>query len=307
MIFASVEDLIGKTPLLYADRFGKAYGVTARLAVKLESRNPGGSAKDRVALWMIREAERRGEIKPGATLIEATSGNTGIGLGVVAAARGYRMILTMPDTMSVERRKILGALGVEIVLTDGTLGMAGSNDKAEELLSSIPGSRRMLQFENPDNPKAHEETTGPEIWADSEGRVGALVAGVGTGGTVCGAGRYLKSRNPDIRVAAVQPAESPVLTGGAAGPHGIQGIGANFVPKNYDPSVVDEVISVTTAEALEAAKRFMRAEGILCGISGGAALCGAAKLSAEHGGNAGLIVAILPDTGERYLSTALFE
>ncbi len=307
MIYGSAAELIGNTPLMRADRFAKAYGIDANLVVKLESRNPGGSSKDRIALNMICRAEERGELKPGATLIEATSGNTGVGLGVVAAARGYRVVLTMPESMSLERRKILEALGVSIVLTDAQRGMAGANERAEELLKEIPGSKRMLQFENPDNPAAHEATTGPEIWQDSEGRVDALIAGVGTGGTVCGAGRYLKKQNPKIRVIAVQPAESPVLTGGQANAHGIQGLGANFVPKNYDASVVDEVISVKTEDALEAAKLFMKTEGILSGISCGAALAGARVYAQKRQKPGETIVVILPDTGERYLSTALFD
>jgi len=306
MIYDSAADLIGKTPLMHAKRFCAESGSDADIVVKLESRNPGGSAKDRIALNMIEEAEKRGQIKPGDTLIEATSGNTGVGLGVVAAARGYRVVLTMPETMSVERRKILKALGIEIVLTDGSTGMAGANEKAEELLNEYPGSIRMMQFDNPDNPAAHEKTTGPEIWADTNGRLDAVVAGVGTGGTICGTGRFLKKKDPAVQVLAVQPEESPVLTGGGAGPHGIQGIGANFVPKNYDPSVIDLVLSVSTEESIEAAKRFMRTEGVLCGISGGAALCGALKYAKTSMKKGLTIIVILPDTGERYLSTDLF-
>lgn len=307
MIYSSAAELIGNTPLMRASRFSKAYGLDCDLVVKLESRNPGGSAKDRIALNMIEQAQARGEIEPGATLIEATSGNTGIGLGVVAAARGYRVILTMPDSMSLERRKILEALGVTIYLTESRLGMAGANEKAQELLTEIPGSKRLLQFENPDNPAAHEMTTGPEIWKDTEGKVTALVAGVGTGGTVCGAGRYLKKQNNAIQVVSVQPAESPVLTGGVASAHGIQGIGANFVPRNYDRNVIDMVCSVTTEESIQIAKLFMKTEGILCGISGGAALAGACQFAKTQKKQSGLIVVILPDTGERYLSTALFD
>lgn len=307
MIYPSAAELIGNTPLMRASRFSKACGLECDLVVKLESRNPGGSAKDRIALNMIEQAQSRGEIEPGATLIEATSGNTGIGLGVVAAARGYRVILTMPDSMSLERRKILEALGVTIYLTESRFGMAGANEKAQELLTEIPGSKRLLQFENPDNPAAHEMTTGPEIWRDSEGKVSALVAGVGTGGTVCGAGRYLKKQNAAIQVVSVQPAESPVLTGGVASAHGIQGIGANFVPKNYDRKIIDKVCSVTTEESIQTAKLFMKAEGILCGISGGAALAGACQFAKEQMEQSGMIVVILPDTGERYLSTALFD
>ena len=307
MIYSSAAELIGNTPLMRADRFAEAYGVEANLVVKLESRNPGGSAKDRIALNMIRRAQERGELKPGATLIEATSGNTGVGLGVVAAACGYRVVLTMPDSMSLERRKILEALGVTIELTDSQLGMAGANERAEELLKRIPNSMRMLQFENPDNPAAHEATTGPEIWRDSEGCIDALVAGVGTGGTVCGAGRYLKRQNPKLCVVAVQPAESPVLTGGRPNVHGIQGLGANFIPKNYDASVVDQVISVKTEDAVEAARLFMKTEGVLCGISCGAALAGARDYAKRQRRASDTIVVILPDTGERYLSTALFD
>ena len=306
MIYGSAVELIGQTPLFHARRFAGQMGVDADIVVKLESRNPGGSAKDRIAFEMIEAAERRGALKPGATLIEATSGNTGVGLGVVAAVKGYHVILTMPDTMSIERIKILRALGVEVVLTEGARGMAGANEKAEEILQSTPGSMRMLQFENPDNPAAHEKTTGPEIWADTEGKLDALVAGVGTGGTLCGTGRFLKRKDPSVQVVAVQPEESPVLTGGKAGPHGIQGIGANFVPGNYEPSVVDLVISVPTSESIEAAKAFMRSEGVLCGISGGAALLAAVRFAKQSKRAGQRVVVILPDTGERYLSTELF-
>ncbi|HRX57318.1 MAG TPA: cysteine synthase A [Eubacteriales bacterium] len=306
MIYESAVELIGQTPLFHARRFAGQMGVDADIVVKLESRNPGGSAKDRIAFEMIEAAERRGALKPGATLIEATSGNTGVGLGVVAAVKGYHVILTMPDTMSIERIKILRALGVEVVLTEGARGMAGANEKAEEILQSTPGSMRMLQFENPDNPAAHEKTTGPEIWADTEGKLDALVAGVGTGGTLCGTGRFLKRKDPSVQVVAVQPEESPVLTGGKAGPHGIQGIGANFVPGNYEPSVVDLVISVPTSESIEAAKAFMRSEGVLCGISGGAALLAAVRFAKQSKRAGQRVVVILPDTGERYLSTELF-
>ena len=307
MIYSSAAELIGNTPLMRADRFSQALGLTASILVKLESHNPGGSSKDRIALNMIQAAEQRGTLKPGATLIESTSGNTGVGLGVVAAARGYHVVLTMPDNMSLERRKILTALGVEIVFTEGSRGMAGANAKAEELKSSIPNSVWMLQFENPDNPAAHEATTGPEIWRDAEGHVDVLIAGVGTGGTVSGAGRYLKRMNPAVRVVAVQPAESPVLTGGMANSHGIQGIGANFVPKNFDRNTVDDILSITTADSLEMARLFMRTEGILCGISSGAALVSAVEYAKATGMEHANIVAILPDTGERYLSTQLFD
>ncbi|MEA4870341.1 MAG: cysteine synthase A [Christensenella sp.] len=307
MIYANATELIGNTPLMRAARFEQACGLTAKILVKLESHNPGGSSKDRIAWNMIRAAEQRGELKPGATLIESTSGNTGVGLGVVAAACGYHVVLTMPDNMSLERRKILTALGVEIVLTEGSRGMAGANAKAEELRRNIPNSVWLLQFDNPDNPAAHEATTGPEIWRDTKGHVDALVAGVGTGGTVSGAGRYLKRQNPAVRVIAVQPAESPVLTGGAANSHGIQGIGANFVPKNFDRNVVDEIMSITTADSLEMARLFMKSEGILCGISSGAALVAAVECAREAELRQADIVVILPDTGERYLSTQLFD
>ena len=307
MIYSSAAELIGNTPLMRAERFCKALGLKANILVKLESHNPGGSSKDRIALNMIQAAEQRGTLKPGATLIESTSGNTGVGLGVVAAARGYHVVLTMPDNMSLERRKILTALGVEIVLTEGSRGMAGANAKAEELKNSIPNSVWMLQFENPDNPAAHEATTGPEIWRDAEGHVDVLIAGVGTGGTVSGAGRYLKRMNPSARVVAVQPAESPVLTGGMANSHGIQGIGANFVPKNFDRDTVDDIMSITTADSLEMARLFMKTEGILCGISSGAALVSAVEYARAAGMEHANIVVILPDTGERYLSTQLFD
>ena len=307
MIYDSASELIGNTPLMRADRFGKAMGLTANILVKLESHNPGGSSKDRIALNMIRAAEERGELKPGATLIESTSGNTGVGLGVVAAARGYHVVLTMPDNMSLERRKILSALGVEIVLTEGSRGMAGANAKAEELRNTIPNSVWLLQFENPDNPAAHEATTGPEIWRDAEGNVDVLIAGVGTGGTVTGVGRYLKRQKKDVRIVAVQPSESPVLTGGRANSHGIQGIGANFVPHNFDRSAVDEIMSIMTAESIETARLFMKSEGILCGISSGAALAAAVTCAREPENAHANIVVILPDTGERYLSTQLFD
>ena len=307
MIYDSASELIGNTPLMRADRFGKAMGLTANILVKLESHNPGGSSKDRIALNMIRAAEERGELKPGATLIESTSGNTGVGLGVVAAARGYHVVLTMPDNMSLERRKILSALGVEIVLTEGSRGMAGANAKAEELRDAIPNSVWLLQFENPDNPAAHEATTGPEIWRDAEGNVDVFIAGVGTGGTVSGVGRYLKRQKPNVRIVAVQPSESPVLTGGRANSHGIQGLGANFIPHNFDRSAVDEIMSIMTAESIETARLFMKSEGILCGISSGAALAAAVTCAREPENAHANIVVILPDTGERYLSTQLFD
>ena len=307
MIYDSVLETVGNTPVIRLDRYAERCGVCATLLAKCESRNPGGSAKDRVALSMIREAERSGRLLPGGAIIEATSGNTGVGLGLAAAVLGYRVILTMPDTMSIERQKILAAFGAEIVLTEGSRGMAGANEAAEKLLSEIPGSMRMFQFANPDNPKAHYDTTGPELWRDTDGMLDAFVATVGTGGTLCGTARYLKERNPDIAVYAVEPAESPLLSGGQAGPHGIQGIGANFIPENYDASLVTEALPVHTREAIEHAKLLATTEGLLCGISSGAAACAAVRLAARAEMRGKRIAFILPDTGERYLSTALFD
>lgn len=307
MIYDSILDTIGNTPVVCLDRYAKKCNVQATLLAKCESRNPGGSAKDRVAISMIREAERSGRLQPGGTIIEATSGNTGVGLGLAAAVLGYRVILTMPDTMSIERRKILAAFGADIVLTEGSRGMAGANETAEKLLNEIPGSIRMFQFSNPDNPKAHYETTGPEFWHDTEGKLDAFVATVGTGGTLTGTARYLKQQNPAIAVYAVEPAESPMLSRGQAGSHGIQGIGANFVPENYDASLVTEVLSVHTQEAIEHAKLLMTTEGLLCGISSGAAACAAVQLATREEMRGKRIALILPDTGERYLSTALFD
>ena len=306
MIYGSVLDTIGNTPLVRADRLAEAEGLRATLLLKLESRNPGGSAKDRVAVHLIDDAEKRGTLKPGGTIIEATSGNTGVGLALAAAVRGYHVILTMPETMSVERRKLLAGFGAELILTDGKLGMAGANEKAEELLRAIPNSMRAMQFDNPANPETHFLSTGPEIWRDTEGKLDAFVASAGTCGTVCGTGRYLKERNANVRVYAVEPAESPMLSKGVAGPHGIQGIGANFVPKNYDPAVVDEVLTATTEESVAMAQRLMRTEGILCGISSGAAVAAAVRLLQRAAYAGKTVVALLPDTGERYLSTAVF-
>ena len=307
MIYDSVLDTIGNTPLIRADRFAQANGLNATLLLKTEGRNPGGSAKDRIALAMIRDAENCGRLKPGGTVIEATSGNTGIGLGLVAAVLGYRLILTMPETMSVERQKILRAFGAELVLTDGAQGMAGANEKAEEIQRATPNSIRIFQFENPANPHAHFDTTGPEIWRDTGGRVDAFVATVGTGGTLSGTGRYLKSMNPQIGIYAVEPTESPLLSGGKAGKHGIQGIGANFVPENYDATIVEEVLTVSTQDAIDTSKLLMKTEGLLCGISSGAAACAAVMLAKRDRLASGTIVAFLTDTGERYLSTALFQ
>ena len=304
-IFHTIDELIGRTPLLQLDRF--AQGLNATVLAKLESFNPAGSAKDRVGLEMLNDAEARGLIGPGAVIIEPTSGNTGIGLASVAASRGYRVILTMPDTMSIERRKLLAAYGAELVLTDGKLGMSGAIAKANELAQQIPGSFQPGQFENPANAAAHYRTTGPEIWQDTDGKVDIFVAGVGTGGTITGVGRYLKEQNPSIRIVGVEPAASPVLSGGKPGPHGLMGIGANFVPKVLDVSLLDEILCVTEEEAYAAARALAHAEGVLAGITSGAALH-AARLLAQRPENAGkVIVALLPDTGERYLSSPLFE
>lgn len=305
-VYTSMEQLVGDTLLLELSRLKKELGLRGRLLAKLEGANPAGSAKDRVALAMIKDAEETGRLRPGGTVIEPTSGNTGIGLAAVAAVRGYRAVIVMPDSMSVERRRLISAYGAEVVLTEGARGMAGAIEKAEELAASTPGSVIMGQFDNPANAAAHYRTTGPEIWRDTGGEVDIFVACVGTGGTVTGVGRYLKEQAPAVRVVAVEPAESPLLSGGKAGPHGIQGIGANFVPSVLDRSVYDEVVTVTTEEACAAGRLMARCEGVLVGISSGAALCAAAKL-AERPENAGKnIVVLLPDTGERYLSTAMF-
>ena len=300
-IYSSAEDLIGSTPLLELH-----FHTPARILAKLEAFNPGGSAKDRVAKAMLDDAEARGILKPGAAIIEPTSGNTGIGLALVASLRGYRAIIVMPDSMSIERRKLMTAYGAEVVLTPGTLGMTGAIEKARELAASIPGSFIPDQFGNAANAKAHFCTTGPEIWADTEGNVDIFVAGVGTGGTITGVGEYLKRKNPAIQVAAVEPAASPLLSGGKAGSHGLQGIGANFVPEVLNTAVYDEVIPVTEEEAYAAGRALGTTQGILAGISSGAALHGALVL-ANRPENAGkTIVVLLPDTGDRYLSTALF-
>ena len=301
-IAADVTRLIGNTPLLALERFAPGGGLVA----KLEGFNPLSSAKDRAGLFMIEDAEARGVLKPGGVIVEPTSGNTGVALAYIGALRGYRVILTMPETMSLERRKLLAAYGAEIVLTPGELGMQGAIDRANELLKEHPGAMLAGQFDNPANPSAHYASTGPEIWRDTEGRVDLFVAGVGSGGTVTGVGRYLKEQNPAVQIVAAEPAESPVLSGGKAAPHGIQGIGANFVPGNFDRAVVDEILTVTTEEALALAREVARTEGVLVGISSGAALAAAEKL-ARRPENAGkTIVALLPDTGERYISTALF-
>ena len=299
----SILDLIGNTPLLALER----YAPGAHVLAKLESFNPLSSAKDRAALYMIRDAEARGVLKPGATIVEPTSGNTGVGLSYIGRILGYRVVLTMPETMSQERRSLLSALGAELVLTEGAKGMSGAIAKAQELLQSLPGAWMPDQFNNPANAKAHYETTGPEIWRDTEGKVDVLVAGVGSGGTITGAGRYLKEKNPSVKVIAVEPAESPVLSGGKAGPHKIQGIGAGFVPGTLDRAVVDRVIIVPGAEAMAAGRALAEAEGLLVGISSGAAAWAAKSLAAQPEFAGKTIVTVLPDTGERYLSTELFQ
>ena len=307
-IVKSAAELIGKTPLLDAERFSKSAGVeNAKIYTKLEFLNPAGSVKDRIALSMIEDAEEKGLLKPGATIIEPTSGNTGIGLASVAVAKGYKAILTLPDTMSVERRNLLKAYGAELVLTEGAKGMKGAIAKAKELNESIPGSIILGQFDNPANVKAHRETTGPEIYEQTEGKVDIFVAGVGTGGTITGVGEYLKSKNPNVKVVAVEPASSPVLSKGTAGPHKIQGIGAGFVPAVLNTEIYDEVIAIENDDAFEFGRKFARSEGILVGISSGAALK-AAQILANRPENAGKnIVALLPDSGDRYLSTQLFS
>ena len=298
--------LIGHTPLTELSGYSAKYGLEGNIVAKLEAFNPAGSVKDRVALSMIEDAEERGLLKPGATIIEPTSGNTGVGLAMVATIKGYRLILTMPETMSLERRNLLKALGAQIVLTDGMAGMSGSIAKAQELKATIPGSVILQQFENPANAAVHERTTGEEIWEDTGGQIAAFVAGVGTGGTICGVARALKKHNPDVYVMAVEPAASPVLAGGVAAPHRIQGIGANFIPKIYDASVVDEVMGVPDDEAIRAGRELAATEGLLAGISSGAAVYAARKLAERPEFAGKMIVALLPDTGERYLSTELF-
>lgn len=306
MIVSSMEELIGNTPLLALSRYQKAFGCGANLFAKLESFNPAGSVKDRAALAIILDAERKGKLRAGGTIIEPTSGNTGIGLAMVAAARGYHVILTMPDSMSAERRAMLSAYGAQLVLTPGNLGMQGAVEKAEELRDSIPGSFIPQQFENPAGPEAHYRTTGPEIWQDTDGTVDILVAGVGTGGTLSGAGRYLKEQNPALRVFAVEPDTSPLLSGGQAGPHGLQGIGANFIPKALDRTVYDQVIRVADADAFQMGREIVRHEGVLVGISSGAALHAAIQVAKRPENEGKTIVVLLPDTGDRYLSTPMF-
>ncbi|MBR1969144.1 MAG: cysteine synthase A [Clostridia bacterium] len=306
-IYRSITELIGKTPLLELSNYEKKNNLNAKIYAKLEFFNPAGSAKDRVALKMLDDAEKSGKIKKGAVIIEPTSGNTGIALASIAASRGYRAILTMPETMSIERRNLLSAYGAEIVLTDGKKGMSGAIEKAIELSKEIEGSFIPGQFDNPSNPLAHYESTGVEIWNDTDGSVDIFVAGVGTGGTLSGTGKFLKEKNPDIKVIAVEPEASPLLSKGTAGPHGIQGIGANFVPDNLDKSIYDKVIAVSDEDAFREGKDIARTEGFLVGISSGAALFAAKELARRPENKGKSIVVILPDTGERYLSTPMFK
>ncbi len=307
MVHNSILELIGKTPLVSLNKIVENHGLQAEIVAKVEFFNPGGSVKDRVALNMIEDAEARGILKPGATIIEPTSGNTGVGLSLVGAVKGYRVILTMPETMSIERRKLASAYGTEIVLTPGAEGMKGAIKKAESLRDSIPGAVILQQFENPANPAIHARTTGEEIWEQTEGKIDIFVAGVGTGGTVSGTGLALKAHNPNIRIVAVEPASSAVLSGNPAGPHKIQGIGAGFIPKNYNAEVIDEILPVGNDEAISTAREIAKVEGIFVGISSGASLYGAIQLASRPENKGKRIVALLPDTGERYLSTALLE
>lgn len=305
--YTSINELIGNTPLVQLSRLSAQEKLLAPVCVKLESRNPAGSAKDRVALSMILQAEEDGRLSPGGTIIEPTSGNTGIGLAAVAANRGYRAIIVMPDSMSIERQLLMKAYGAEVVLTPGSEGMAGAIAKAEALSKEIPGSFIPSQFDNPANAQAHFKTTGPEIWEDTDGKVDIFVAGVGTGGTITGVGKFLKSKNPNVQIIAVEPASSPLLSQGRAGTHGLQGIGANFIPKVLDANVIDRIVAVTEAQAYTAGRLLARTEGLLVGISSGAALHAALALAKEPRNAGKTIVALLPDTGERYLSTTMFQ
>lgn len=307
MLYHNVAEMIGNTPLLCPEQYNRLYCPHARLLCKLESFEPAGSAKDRAALFMLNAAEAEGRLQAGATVIEPTSGNTGIGLAALCAARGYKLLLTMPETMSEERKRLLAAYGAELVLTDGKKGMNGAVEEAQRIHRETPGSIIVSQFDNPANPMAHYQTTGPEIWKDADGKVDVFVAGVGTGGTLSGVGRFLKEQNPSCKIVAVEPASSPLLSKGQSGAHGLQGIGANFVPKNFDRTVCDEILTVTEQQAFEKARALVAAEGILVGISSGAALHAATQLASlpEHKGKT--VVVLLPDTGERYLSTALYR
>lgn len=305
-IAKKLTDLVGNTPLLELGNYSKGHDLKARLVVKVESFNPAGSVKDRIALAMVEDAEMKGVLNPGATIIEPTSGNTGVGLAFVSAVKGYKLILTMPDTMSVERRNLLKALGAELVLTPGADGMKGAIAKAEELKAATSGAVILQQFENPANPAVHLRTTGQEIWRDTEGKVDIFVAGVGTGGTVSGVGEALKMRDPSVKVVAVEPADSPVLSGGKPGPHKIQGIGAGFVPKTYNASIVDEIVQVQNDDAIRTSRELAKMEGLLVGISSGAAVYAATELAKRPENEGKMIVALLPDTGERYLSTILY-
>ena len=306
-VYESIDQLIGRTPMLELARLQKHFGITAHILAKLEYFNPAGSVKDRIAKAMIDDAESAGKLKPGSVIIEPTSGNTGIGLASVAAARGYKIIIVMPETMSIERRKLMKAYGAELVLTDGKAGMRGAIEKASELAANTPNSFIAGQFVNPSNPKIHRETTGPEIWQDTDGKVDIFVAGVGTGGTLTGTAEYLKSRKPEIKVAAVEPSGSPVLSAGRSGAHKIQGIGAGFVPDVLNTRIYDEVITIDDDDAISTGKLLGRLEGFLAGISSGAAVCAAVKLAKRPENDGKNIAVILPDTGERYLSTALFD
>ena len=306
-VYTSIDQLIGKTPLLELSNIEKEYSLNAKILAKLEGFNPAGSAKDRVALAMITKAEQEGKLTAGSTIIEPTSGNTGIGLCALAAARGYRAVIVMPDNMSVERIRLMQAYGAEVVLTPAASGMKGAIEKAEELAATIDGSFIPGQFENPANPLAHFDTTGPEIWTDTDGKVDIFVAGVGTGGTISGTGAYLKQQNPKVKVVAVEPAASPLLSQGHAGPHGLSGIGANFVPATLDTGIYDEILTVTEDEAYAAGRLLARREGILAGISSGAALHAAISLARREENHGKTIVVLLPDTGERYLSTVMFQ
>ncbi len=305
-IAKQLTDLIGNTPLLELGKFSKFKGLDTPIVVKVESFNPGGSVKDRIALAMIEDAEKSGKLKPGATIIEPTSGNTGVGLALVSAVKGYKLILTMPETMSIERRNLVKAYGATVKLTSGKDGMPGAIEAAKKLHESISGSIILQQFENPANPRKHYETTGEEIWRDTDGQVDIFVAGVGTGGTISGIGKRLKEKNPNVKVVAVEPAASPVLSGGKSGPHKIQGIGAGFVPKTYDPNVIDEIFEVENDQAILTGRQLAQQEGLLVGISSGAAAFAAAQIAKRPENKGKRVVALLPDTGERYLSTVLY-